>query len=139
VNPWSTRIRRKRRGGPMCPPGGDAQVAAYDRVLVDALHRVWGFSDFRPLQRDAMHAILASRDSVVVLPTGGGKSLCFQAPAIVELDQGLGALGLGLGNQGPGAGGSGLDGPAAPKLAMVSASGGWVEPPRRRGVAVVVS
>ncbi len=54
-----------------------------DRLLADALHRVWGFADFRPLQREAMHAILESRDSVVVLPTGGGKSLCFQAPAIV--------------------------------------------------------
>ncbi|HEX3702292.1 MAG TPA: DEAD/DEAH box helicase, partial [Vicinamibacterales bacterium] len=51
-----------------------------DRLLADALHRVWGFSGFRPLQREAMHAILAARDSVVVLPTGGGKSLCFQAP-----------------------------------------------------------
>ncbi|HVD05830.1 MAG TPA: RecQ family ATP-dependent DNA helicase [Gemmatimonadaceae bacterium] len=55
-----------------------------DRLLADALHRVWGFSGFRPLQREAMHAILESRDSVVVLPTGGGKSLCFQAPAIVD-------------------------------------------------------
>src|SRR2546425_5616204 len=55
-----------------------------DRVLLDTLHRVWGFSDFRPLQREAMQAILESRDSVVVLPTGGGKSLCFQAPAIVD-------------------------------------------------------
>src|SRR5471032_3238742 len=54
-----------------------------DRLLADALHRVWGFSGFRPLQREAMHAILESRDSVVVLPTGGGKSLCFQAPALV--------------------------------------------------------
>src|SRR5260221_10248844 len=54
-----------------------------DRLLADALHRVWGFSEFRPLQREAMHAILDSRDSVVVLPTGGGKSLCFQAPALV--------------------------------------------------------
>ncbi len=52
--------------------------------LRDALHRVWGFSSFRPLQREAMLAILASRDSVVVLPTGGGKSLCFQAPAVVQ-------------------------------------------------------
>jgi ATP-dependent DNA helicase RecQ len=52
-------------------------------LLLDTLHRVWGFSGFRPLQREAMHAILQSRDSVVVLPTGGGKSLCFQAPAIV--------------------------------------------------------
>src|SRR4051794_34061391 len=55
-----------------------------DRLLLDTLHRVWGFSDFRPLQREAMHAILDARDSVVVLPTGGGKSLCFQAPAIVN-------------------------------------------------------
>jgi len=55
-----------------------------DASLRDVLHRVWGFSDFRPLQREAMHAILDRRDSVVVLPTGGGKSLCFQAPAIVD-------------------------------------------------------
>jgi ATP-dependent DNA helicase RecQ len=57
--------------------------ALLDHSLEDALHRVWGFSGFRPLQREAMLAILASRDSVVVLPTGGGKSLCFQAPAII--------------------------------------------------------
>src|SRR5262249_14227037 len=60
-----------------------------DRLLLDTLHRVWGFSDFRPLQRAAMHAILEARDSVVVLPTGGGKSLCFQAPAIVEPQRGM--------------------------------------------------
>src|SRR2546428_6725514 len=54
-----------------------------ERRLADALHRVWGFSGFRPLQREAMLAILAARDSVVVLPTGGGKSLCFQAPAVI--------------------------------------------------------
>src|SRR5947207_14848756 len=65
-------------------PDADPGSAVHpDRLLEDALHRVWGFADFRPLQRDAMHAILESRDSVVVLPTGGGKSLCFQAPAIV--------------------------------------------------------
>ncbi|HZR23285.1 MAG TPA: DNA helicase RecQ [Vicinamibacterales bacterium] len=58
-----------------------------DRLLLDTLHRVWGFSDFRPLQRDAMHAILDRRDSVVVLPTGGGKSLCFQAPAIAASER----------------------------------------------------
>jgi len=57
-----------------------------DLLLRDVLHRVWGFSDFRPLQREAMHAVLDRRDSVVVLPTGGGKSLCFQAPALVDSD-----------------------------------------------------
>ena len=63
---------------------GVAALDVLDVVLKDALQRVWGFSGFRPLQREAMHAILASRDSVLVLPTGGGKSLCFQAPAVVQ-------------------------------------------------------
>src|SRR5207249_7313485 len=36
------------------------------------------------LQREAMDAVLSGRDSIVVLPTGGGKSLCFQAPAVVQ-------------------------------------------------------
>jgi ATP-dependent DNA helicase RecQ len=62
----------------------DQPEVRHDALLAEALHRVWGFSDFRPLQREAMHAILDRRDSVVVLPTGGGKSLCFQAPAIVQ-------------------------------------------------------
>src|SRR4051794_9583026 len=61
----------------------------YESLLRDALHRVWGFSEFRPLQREAMHAILDARDSVVVLPTGGGKSLCFQAPAVATEGLGL--------------------------------------------------
>ncbi|HET7618520.1 MAG TPA: DNA helicase RecQ [Vicinamibacterales bacterium] len=52
--------------------------------LEQTLARYWGFATFRPLQREAMDAILAGRDSLVVLPTGGGKSLCFQAPAVVR-------------------------------------------------------
>jgi ATP-dependent DNA helicase RecQ len=55
-----------------------------EALLRETLHNVWGFSDFRPLQREAMQAILSARDSVVVLPTGGGKSLCFQAPALID-------------------------------------------------------
>ncbi len=48
-----------------------------------ALARYWGYTSFRPLQREAMDAVLGGRDSLVVLPTGGGKSLCFQVPAVV--------------------------------------------------------
>ncbi len=59
-------------------------VASHSNELPDVLARYWGFTSFRPLQREAMDAILAGRDSVVVLPTGGGKSLCFQAPALVR-------------------------------------------------------
>ena len=53
-------------------------------ALRDVLSRYWGYASFRPLQHEAMEAILARRDSIVVLPTGGGKSLCFQAPALVR-------------------------------------------------------
>ena len=50
--------------------------------LEAALTRYWGYTSFRPLQREAMETVLAARDSIVVLPTGGGKSICFQAPAL---------------------------------------------------------
>ena len=63
-----------------------APIPDADRRLIDTLHRVWGFAGFRPLQREAMQAVLERRDSVLVLPTGGGKSLCFQAPALVAPD-----------------------------------------------------
>ncbi len=47
-----------------------------------AIHKYWGYTDFLPLQKEAMECINSGKDSVVVLPTGGGKSLCFQAPAV---------------------------------------------------------
>lgn len=50
--------------------------------LIRVLQKYWGYNSFRPLQAEAMQAILENRDSVVVLPTGGGKSICFQAPAV---------------------------------------------------------
>ena len=50
--------------------------------LREILRRYWGYDDFRPLQAEAMRAVVEGRDSLVVLPTGGGKSLCFQAPAL---------------------------------------------------------
>ncbi len=50
--------------------------------LQAALQTYWGYDSFRPLQVEAMQCALAGRDSVTVLPTGGGKSLCFQAPAV---------------------------------------------------------
>ncbi|MCD6405875.1 MAG: RecQ family ATP-dependent DNA helicase, partial [Planctomycetes bacterium] len=46
------------------------------------LGKYWGYDTFLPLQREAMEAVVRGRDSIVVLPTGGGKSLCFQAPAV---------------------------------------------------------
>src|SRR5918996_2353920 len=49
--------------------------------ILAVVRRYWGFSELRPLQEEAIRAGLERRDSLVVLPTGGGKSLCYQVPA----------------------------------------------------------
>jgi ATP-dependent DNA helicase RecQ len=67
----------------MCTPV-NIPLAPAEPGLADVLEQYWGYTSFRPLQREAMDAIIAGRDSMVVLPTGGGKSLCFQAPALVR-------------------------------------------------------
>jgi ATP-dependent DNA helicase RecQ len=54
--------------------------------LKEVIARTWGFAQLRPLQEPAMRAVLDGRDSLVVLPTGGGKSLCYQAPAVLRGD-----------------------------------------------------
>ncbi len=62
-----------------------------DLVVVDsletALHTHFGWSRFRSGQRPVVEAVLSGRDALAVLPTGGGKSLCYQLPALVR--QGL--------------------------------------------------
>ena len=80
----------------------DAQLAlkGLDRIAVeappqrtyegprdpDALLAHFGFGEFRPGQREAVQAALEGRDSLVVMPTGGGKSLCYQLPGIAAAD-----------------------------------------------------
>ncbi len=57
--------------------------------LLDTLRLTFGYDQFRPLQREIMEAHLAGQDTFALLPTGGGKSLCFQLPALVRADRGL--------------------------------------------------
>jgi len=48
------------------------------------LHEVFGYESFRPLQGDVIHEVAAGGDALVLMPTGGGKSLCYQVPALVR-------------------------------------------------------
>lgn len=50
----------------------------------EVLKHYWGYQTFRPLQLDIIQAVLDGKDTMALLPTGGGKSLCFQVPAMVK-------------------------------------------------------
>ena len=58
-------------------------------VARETLERVWGHADFRGLQAEVVREVLAGRDVLAVLPTGGGKSVCYQVPALIRPGLGL--------------------------------------------------
>src|ERR1700722_10866783 len=65
------------------PAEWDRAMTVEAGVLADALKRYFGFDAFRPQQEAIVSDVLAGRDVFALLPTGGGKSLCYQLPALL--------------------------------------------------------
>ncbi len=64
-------------------PVARGSIEADPTAILRVVRRFWGFDSLRPMQAEAIRAGIERRDSLVVMPTGGGKSLCYQVPPAV--------------------------------------------------------
>src|SRR5690606_30348948 len=86
------RLRRTRDGTPAgnVVPGQHRRIARVtSRDPLDVLNRVFGYDEFRPGQQKIVDHVTAGGDALVLMPTGGGKSLCYQIPALAREGTGV--------------------------------------------------
>src|SRR3954449_6672372 len=69
---------------------GEDRAGAPGESALDMLQRVFGYTSFRGEQQDIIEHVVAGGDAIVLMPTGGGKSLCYQLPALLR--PGLGVI-----------------------------------------------
>lgn len=55
----------------------------FSRIIHETLQSFWGYEDFRDSQEEIINAVVSGKDTIALLPTGGGKSLCYQLPALI--------------------------------------------------------
>ncbi|MEY2912924.1 MAG: hypothetical protein RLZZ184_2233 [Cyanobacteriota bacterium] len=55
-----------------------------DHDVRTALKAIWGYDDFRPPQQEIVNCLISKKDALIIMPTGGGKSICFQLPALLN-------------------------------------------------------
>jgi len=84
--PFLGRRGASRRSNPNAGAAARGDIFSCPMDPGAALHDTFGFSDFRPGQEQAVAAALADRDALIVMPTGSGKSLCYQLPALMRED-----------------------------------------------------
>ena len=83
----TTAARQAGAGRPPARPGRARDAVSTDPLEV--LHRVFGYPEFRGAQAEVVDTVVGGRDALVLMPTGGGKSLCYQVPALVRPGTGI--------------------------------------------------
>ena len=73
----------------MTPPTTPTGSAAVPRSARDLLREVFGIAEYRPDQEEIVDHLVAGDDAFVLMPTGGGKSLCYQLPSMVRPGTGV--------------------------------------------------